>query len=76
MVEKFFNENASVGQTPIHPPHSIHSEGVKAGILSTIFMVETGQMSIHLVHFELLLLALTQEAISNFKFITLNNNFY
>jgi hypothetical protein len=64
-MEKSLNEKDSVGQTPTHPPHSIHAEGVKAGIFSTNSMVDTGQISAHFVHSENLLVARTQELTSN-----------
>jgi hypothetical protein len=67
--EKSFNENASVGHTPTHPPQSIQSDGVNAGVLSTISIVETGHTSTHLLHSDNLLVALIQEATSNFNLI-------
>ena len=71
MVEKPEREKASVGQDPTQPPQVIHAEGVKAGMLSTISMVLTGQTSTHFVHSENLEVARTQEATSNSKFIIL-----
>ena len=68
-VEKFVNEKASVGQIPTQPPQSIHDEGVNDGILSTISIVSTGQLCTHFVHSENLLVARTQLATSNAKFI-------
>jgi hypothetical protein len=67
--EKSFREKDSVGQTPTHPPQLIQAEGVNAGILSTISMVETGQTSTHFVHSENLLVARTHEPTSNSNFI-------
>lgn len=69
MLEKPEREKASVGQTPTQPPQVIQSAGVKAGMLSMISMVVTGQTSTHFVHSEDLEVARTQEATSNSKFI-------
>ena len=71
MVEKPESEKDSVGQDPTQPPQVIQADGVKAGILSTISMVFTGQTSTHFVHSENLEVARTQEATSNSKVITL-----
>ena len=71
MLENPESEKASVGHTPTHPPQVVHAEGVKAGILSTISIVSTGQISTHLLHSENLEVARTQEATSKSNFITL-----
>lgn len=69
MGEKPEREKDSVGQIPTQPPQVVQAEGVKAGMLSTISMVFTGQISTHLVHSENLLVARTQEETSNSKCI-------
>lgn len=66
VVEKSESANASVGQTPTQAAASVPVAELKLGRLSTRLM-ESGQISIHFVHWENLLLALTQALTSKCK---------
>ena len=70
IVENSSSQKASVGQIPTHPPQSTQIDGTKLGVLSTIVIVSTGQISTHFVHSENLLTARVQEARSKLRPIT------
>lgn len=65
---KLSSEKELVGQIPTHPPQSMQSSGVKAGMLFSILIVAAGQISTHFWQVECTALALTQDDRLKFNF--------